>query len=231
MKAKDFVEVVMTDVNNDYEQAIDALYDEDYLKGVGVDDMNILYEAHDIILKRMNSDNRCLKRISQKIAWIEVLDEMALVAAEAGSKISFCVYVTPDNHRIGEEYFKVYNAFSQEKADEICRISFHEPRYIVHRNVRDVGKDAKRLNSKQKKALVALLKSKKMFYENKEVTVWQKAILEYNNCRGLDYGLTFKNKIFDENGNQIPKENRAYPDYLPIDLPMPDYMKLPDIKD
>ena len=40
--------------------------------------------------------------------------------------------INPDSDRIGEPYFKVYNAGSWGKATKVARLSFFEPKLIIH---------------------------------------------------------------------------------------------------
>lgn len=47
-------------------------------------------------------------------------------------------------------------------------------------------------------------------------SIWQGLILDFNFENGLDYTKTKKNK-------QISRFDMLHPDYLPIDLKIPDY--------
>lgn len=88
----------------------------------------------------------------------------------------------------------------------------YEPIYIEHANVgRKAGKKDWILNSKEKREFIAFLNSVQNGY-----TVWQKTILDYN--KELD--------LFEEDTMENLLPNPKYPDYLPYNLPIPDYMKL-----
>lgn len=140
----------------------------------------------------------------------EYLEEMSTVFRDRESN-QIC-QVNPDRSRRGLEYFKLYNSDSYDTADSIARISFREPKYIIHKNTD--GRLNWVLNSKQKKALVKALNLPSKKY--KGYNNYQTAILDFNNEKGLDIDQTKENFVND----------LKYPDYLPIDLSMPDYMKL-----
>ena len=142
------------------------------------------------------------------IAAIEI-DGMANVYRDPKSR--FCIEVNPDKQRLGNEYFKLYNARQWKKATKIARISFRKAKYIKHSDIFDDWV----LANKEKKYLVeALQKQASMPYEN--YTNWQKAIILHNNEKGLPMEQTLENKLAD----------LKYPKYLPIDLPMPNYLEL-----
>ena len=145
----------------------------------------------------------------------ERLDEMSTIVMD--KKNSVLVQVNPDMGRMGLEYFKFFNSFSEGKATRIARISFRDPRYVIHHNNR--GKDNWILNSKEKRMLVALLqqKSDMINCEGNVLTNWEKSIVQFNLEKGLPKEDTEENFV----------NNPKYPNYLPIDLPMPDYYKLP----
>ena len=140
----------------------------------------------------------------------ERIDEMATVARDKENGI--LIQVNPDRGRIGMEYFKIYNSYSVDKADKMTRISFRKAEYISHSAT--LGKKDWKLSTKEKKALIALLEVKSK--SNPQYTNWEYAILSFNNEKGLDFDQTEENVI----------DNLKYPQYLPIDLPMPDYSQL-----
>lgn len=84
----------------------------------------------------------------------------------------------------------------------------------IHHSYND-GKDDWILNSKEKKYLCeALAKQSKSPYQ--KYSNWKKAILLYNDEKGLDQDETLQNLV----------SNLLYPKFLPFDLEMPDYTKL-----
>lgn len=134
---------------------------------------------------------------------------MATVARDVQRKM--LIEVNPDMHK-GNAYLKLYNAASKQKASKVARISMYEPIYIEHANVgRKAGKKDWILNSKEKREFIAFLNSVQNGY-----TVWQKTILDIN--KELD--------LFEEDTIENLLPNPKYPDYLPYNLPIPDYMKL-----
>ena len=58
------------------------------------------------------------------------IDEMSTVSRSSNMFIA----VNPDNHRVGDEYFKLYNANILNNADKLIRIQFRKPRYVFHKN-------------------------------------------------------------------------------------------------
>lgn len=84
-------------------------------------------------------------------------------------KLSF--QVNPTDSRIGEHYFKVYNHSRMTSADKVARISFDEPRYIIHKD--SSGKQPWILDSVSKKNMIMLL-------SKNNYSVWKKLIANFN---------------------------------------------------
>ena len=138
-------------------------------------------------------------------------DLYAMVTVARDVQRKMLIEVNPDMHK-GNAYLKLYNAASKQKASKVARISMYEPIYIEHANVgRKAGKKDWILNSKEKREFIAFLNSVQNDYP-----VWQKTILDYN--KELD--------LFEEDTMENLLPNPKYPDYLPYNLPIPDYMKL-----
>ena len=68
------------------------------------------------------------------------------------------IQVNPDLKRIGDEYFKVLNSYTDSKATKMARILFRKAEYVMHRN--SDGKDDWFLNSSERKLLCEILNSK-----------------------------------------------------------------------
>lgn len=132
-------------------------------------------------------------------------------------KLKISVHVDPDLKHQGNEYFKVYDSISYDKAKKISRIKFKEPSYVVHNN-NDKKKNYK-LVSNKKDDLIDFLNSKNR--KNPELTNWEYAIILFNRRLGLPDEKTKKNLMFDKNSKYNDK-------YLPFDLKMPNYKNLPD---
>lgn len=79
--------------------------------------------------------------------------------------------VNPTDSRVGEHYFKVYNHSSMSAADKVARISFDEPRYIIHKDGH--GKQPWILDSSAKKNMMHLL-------SKNNYSVWKKLIANFN---------------------------------------------------
>lgn len=145
--------------------------------------------------------------------------EMAMVGRNV--KDNFVVYVNSDPNHLGNEYIKFYNHQVYGKADCVARIAMRRSDYIIHSN--DDGKKNIRLNTKEKKALIQLLKSpnkKVQLADGSSASNWQAAIV----CINQDYGMEEEDTI--RYMMNSPKKG----DYLHIDEPMPDYLKLPSPK-
>ena len=141
----------------------------------------------------------------------ENLNEMATVYRDKDKK-QLC-QVNPDKGRQCLEYFKLYDSDSFDKVTKIARISFREPKYVIHKN--DRGFDDWKLNVTDKQNLKTLLEQQSDKYEG--YTNFQAAIIDFNMEKGLNVSQTKENFV----------ENPKYPKYLPIDLPMPNYDLLP----
>lgn len=111
-------------------------------------------------------------------------------------------------------YFKVFNHWDYERADNVCRISFCGPHYVEHENAD--GKGAWVLNDSERETLVNCLTE---VDEDSGRSCWQELIIAFNREKPgdpLSAKETKKNTI----------ENRIFPNHLPIDLPMPNYREL-----
>lgn len=138
----------------------------------------------------------------------EILLEFATVYT--GEDIPLKIIVSVDENRIGNPYFKVFNANDFKKATKMARISFLEPKYVIHSM--NYGKENWVLNSKEKKLLINALTS----LADINCTVWQSAVIDYNREHGVS--------IFKQ--RQMTKEQLIEKHLLPLDLEMPDYTKL-----
>ena len=144
------------------------------------------------------------------------IDDMSTVSRSSNMFIA----VKPDIHRVGDEYFKLYNANILNNADKVIRIQFRKPRYAFHKNTEF---EDWILTKSEKRALIRFLNNKETMYDSDglrhEITIFQKAIILHNYERGL--------------GNNIPETlslmlENEYTEYMPLDLEMPDYMLLGD---
>ncbi len=147
------------------------------------------------------------------------LEEMSTITTDRVDG-GMCIVVNRSEFRKGNPYFKVVNHNSFDKATKIARISFLDLKYIIHKNTD--GKENWILNIKEKKQLVKLFnqKSTNIFRNGKRMSNWEKAIAQYN----------LENRLIgdvEEAEDKKLKDTRDFEtDPLPIDLPMPDYMKL-----
>ena len=145
----------------------------------------------------------------------EVLTEFSTVARDYGLNVS--LVINPDKNRNlkNTEYFKFYNNARPDNASKIARIKFRSPEYVIHHKNR--GKENWFLNPAEKNILMKLLNQP--CEKHTRFSIWQGLILDFNYETGLDYKETKKNK-------QISRFGMPHPDYLPIDLKIPDYSEL-----
>ena len=144
------------------------------------------------------------------------IDEMSTVSRSSNMFIA----VNPDIHRVGDEYFKLYNANILNNANKVIRIQFRKPRYVFHKNT---GFEDWILTKSEKRALIHFLNTKETMYDADgvmhEITIFQKALILHNYERGLGNNASETLSLLLEN---------VYDDYMPLDLKIPDYMLLGD---
>ena len=148
-----------------------------------------------------------------RLIYEEYLEEMATIYKSKEYGIG--VAVNPDSRRSGNSYFKFYNNPELPKATKIIRILFKNPDYIIHHDEKQLWK----LNSKEKKLLIKVLKEESVRYDG--YTNWDIAKYDWN-CEYLEEQLNMK-KYFNGDYENIYSEN---PGYVPFDLKMPDYSKI-----
>ena len=164
----------------------------------------------------MYKDNNMnnIEKINEELYY--QLNEMATIFT--GTKMSVIVNPDPGRNHYKVEYFKAFHGDSFRKATDIARIRFRDPGYEIHNS----GKENFKLNSKDRKELIRILTLPSDMYDN--YTMWQDCIMQFNHEA---YHISFK---------QCLKLTQSYLDtlddkdpikkYLPIDLPMPNYLEL-----
>lgn len=137
------------------------------------------------------------------------LFEMATVYTGVNEPIK--IFVSYDEKRIGNPYFKVINAKKFSAATKMARISFEEPKYIIHN--KNYGKETWLLDSHDRRLLISILQKK----QKNGKTYWEEAILQYNSeCLGIN-----PDDQYDMTSEQLKQLHG-----LPLDTPMPDYTQL-----
>lgn len=154
----------------------------------------------------------------------EMLEAMALTYID--KQDSYCLQVNPDQNS-KTEYFKFFNNVSWVKATKLCRISFREPKYIIHTNSHKV--DDWLLTKKEQKYLIKVLWSDSKKY--KGYSVWQALIIDYNAERyslpnDISEKLTITKQQKLARHVNLSEVEGLMVQALPIDLPMPNYLKL-----
>ena len=161
----------------------------------------------------------------------DLLTEMATVGWMQGRTRNqfYLIAVDSSPHYIGNPYFKVFGREDRLGKPSIARISFIEPRYIIH--YKNNAARQFRLNSKMKRMLIDFMNDPCDDDGVEDLTNWQHAIIIYNREAigkplwktrqwkqfDTEYILTHKDEI---NGTKLQHA-------LPIDLKMPDYRLLP----
>lgn len=166
-----------------------------------------------------------MNNLAKYFVYGELIEAMAQTYIDRVANCS--MYVNPDLNRIGNEYFKFCNNASWSKATKLCRISFNKPQYIIHTNSKKVSDWT--LTAKEKRYLVRTLLSKSRKYIN--LTVWQALIVDYNTerysldldeCKCITIAVQYKLVAKRE----LNEFERTMLHALPIDLRMPNYLKL-----
>ncbi len=133
---------------------------------------------------------------------------------------NWSIGLNPDINRNRPTYFKLYNNTNYKKATKCARISFLEPKYIVHRGEKGLWKLA---NNKEKKLLMNFLSSHKRGIKgiDQPTSNWQYAIalwnVEMHFIDSPDEAFAITMKDYSPTDLNSP---------LPIDLPMPNYLNL-----
>lgn len=140
---------------------------------------------------------------------------VATVAMDKDKKMLIEVSPAP-NHK-GDAYLRLYNSFSKSKATKIAYISLYRPTYVFQKNTGGMtAKEDWFLTSKEKIDFIEFLKSH--ISSDSRYTVWQRTILDYN--KELD--------LFEKDTKENLLPTLKHPDFLPFNLPIPDYNCLPD---
>lgn len=129
------------------------------------------------------------------------------------------IYIDSHQTKLGEPYFKYYDSYSYLTAEHVARISFLEPRYIIHHSYPPPFE----LDRIQKLALLKFLTAPAPdVYRG--LSNWQRGIIIFNN-QNVSSSYDGWSKLTTEKMNNMKLTGRMR-FALPIDLPMPDYMQL-----
>ena len=161
---------------------------------------------------------------TEDLSQLEPIESMSRIGLDRDSNMLY--YVNPDTNRVGEPYFKVYDNITHGKATHIARISFLEPRYIIHRD--EAGKQQWKLSSAEKKKMIKYLQKKSGFFK---MTLFQYSMYLWNN----EFGFFDKIELPTQYENTMIAYSKGFydstaisrhPSYLRSDIVMPDYMLL-----
>ena len=144
------------------------------------------------------------------------IDEMAKVGFVP--KYNYLIGIYKDQKRIGEPYFKIFNATNFESADKVIRLSLLKNKVIYHKNTD--GKSDLILNSKQFKQLNTFLSKNNVVFP--KITNWEFLVLVYNKECGADLihlsnddimkvnNGTYNKNVIPFNSPQIFYSTKAY---------------------
>lgn len=134
-----------------------------------------------------------------------------------------------DPQRRSDPYFMFYDAPTFQRNAPCARIAFREPRYIVRP---DNSNKHFNLSSIEKKALVRFMNSPSDDGRYEGLTNWEMSIMLYNREAVQDKLSNLKRsqctRAFME-ANKCMFSRGQLRNFLPIDLPMPDYTQLPEV--
>ena len=155
---------------------------------------------------------------------LEPIESMSRIGLDKDANMLY--YVNPDLNRVGEPYFKVYDSITHPKATHIARISFLEPKYIVHRD--EAGKQPWKLSSSEKRKLIKYLDSRSGFFK---MTFFQYAMYLWNNEFGFFDSIQLPEDLDNAMvayaaGFYDDTSVASHPSYLRSNLLRPDYSKL-----
>ena len=74
-----------------------------------------------------------MEGLNEELIYEELMYEMASVRRD-GRNDFILMAINPDSNRVGEPYFKVYNAGNWRKATKVARLFFFESKLIVHKS-------------------------------------------------------------------------------------------------
>lgn len=157
---------------------------------------------------------------------VEKLNEELLIALNEMATVftsdKLSVIVNPDSTRnlYNVEYFKVFHGNSFRKATDLARIKFRTAEYENHNN--EAGKKDFKLNSKDKKDLMKILKSPSELYDG--YTIWQDTIMQFNHEA---YSIALKDckNLTKQFIDSLP-DTDIRKKCIPVDLPITDYTTL-----
>lgn len=139
-----------------------------------------------------------------------------MATAFSRESFSICLAINPDPNRVGEPYFKMYNAQSWRKATKVARISFKEPKLIKHSSNKESWNTVPR---DIRHELIDYLDSESKTFPS--FTVWDYLKYEWNMEWGFDVGFPFE--YF---GGKSDEKFKNEPSYLPSTLESPNYLEL-----
>lgn len=148
----------------------------------------------------------------------EELYEMASIRSKT-IKDGLLLAINPDQHRLGDAYFKMYDTNRYNTSNKVARFSFFEPRIISHR-CKDKGKQPwLNIHSYDIKHLEDLLDSESITFNG--FTVWDELKYFWNS----EYGFGILSPIEYFNG-EYDDVYGSHPSYVPSTLEPPNYMEI-----
>lgn len=181
---------------------------------------NLINEA---LERKLNKEPLSLKKrldngenIDYENLYEELLTEFASIRRPITNEFMLLA-INPDSNRIGDPYFKMYNKPSWNKATKVARISFLEPKLIIHKS--QGVQPWTNLTKQDIDDLNDYLDSP--WKNHPGFTIWDGLKYGWNEEWGFEVGS--EKEYIDGNYDELNKNN---PSYLPSTLEIPDYYQL-----
>lgn len=157
-----------------------------------------------------------MKELDEELLYEELMYEMANVRRDRDNDFMLMA-INPDRNRVGEPYFKVYDAGNWRKATKVARLSFFDPRLIIH-----TGGNIppwRRLTNRDIRDIEDFLDSPSRTIPG--ATTWDELKYRWNVEYGFNIG--YPARYFDGDYDAKYEDD---PSYVPSYLDPPDYRKL-----
>lgn len=139
-------------------------------------------------------------------------------------KPAFCIWVNPDQDRIGDPYFKMYDSQRYTTAKRSIRIGIKAPKLIYHKD----GKGVWAVTTSDMKYLDAFMSKKSRKYLG--YTNWESTIFDWNYEYGFITPATDSEYASDIDaffgGYYDTSKNLNHPSYVPSTTKQPTYADL-----
>ena len=157
-----------------------------------------------------------MEKLDEELLYEELIYEMANVRRDRRNDFMLMA-INPDSNRVGDPYFKVYDADSWRKATKVARLAFFEPKLIIHKS--EGIQPWKTLTRRDIEDIEDFLDSPARGDIN--ATVWDVLKYRWND----EYGF-YMRSFTDYIRGEYDEEYKDDPSYVPSYLDPPDYRRL-----